>query len=29
VIDNLCDPMHGPFLHGKTYTQSRGRAPMR
>jgi phenylpropionate dioxygenase-like ring-hydroxylating dioxygenase large terminal subunit len=24
VIDNLCDPMHGPFLHGKTYTQSRG-----
>jgi phenylpropionate dioxygenase-like ring-hydroxylating dioxygenase large terminal subunit len=24
VIDNLCDPMHGPFLHGRTYTQSRG-----
>ena len=24
VIDNLCDPMHGPFLHGTTYTQSRG-----
>jgi nitrite reductase/ring-hydroxylating ferredoxin subunit len=24
VLDNLCDPMHGPFLHGKTYTQSRG-----
>ena len=24
VIDNLCDPMHGPFLHGKSYTQSRG-----
>jgi len=24
IIDNLCDPMHGPFLHGKTYTQSRG-----
>lgn len=24
VLDNLCDPMHGPFLHGRTYTQSRG-----
>ena len=24
VWDNLVDPMHGPFLHSKTYTQSRG-----
>ena len=25
TIDQCCsDPMHGPFLHGKTYTQSRG-----
>jgi phenylpropionate dioxygenase-like ring-hydroxylating dioxygenase large terminal subunit len=24
VWDNLVDPMHGPYLHSQTYTQSRG-----
>jgi phenylpropionate dioxygenase-like ring-hydroxylating dioxygenase large terminal subunit len=24
VWDNLVDPMHGPYLHSRTYTQSRG-----
>ena len=24
VYDNLCDPMHGPYLHGRTYTQQYG-----
>lgn len=24
VLDNLADPMHGPFLHGKSYTLGRG-----
>lgn len=24
IFDNLCDPMHGPYLHGRTYTQQYG-----
>jgi phenylpropionate dioxygenase-like ring-hydroxylating dioxygenase large terminal subunit len=24
IYDNLCDPMHGPYLHAKTYTLSGG-----
>ena len=24
-VDNLADPMHGPFLHARSYTLSRGR----
>jgi phenylpropionate dioxygenase-like ring-hydroxylating dioxygenase large terminal subunit len=24
IIDNLADPMHGPFLHGRSYTLGRG-----
>ncbi len=24
VYDNICDPMHGSFLHGTTFMQSRG-----
>lgn len=25
VYDNICDPMHGSYLHGTTYIQSRGK----
>ncbi|HEY7064250.1 MAG TPA: aromatic ring-hydroxylating dioxygenase subunit alpha [Chloroflexota bacterium] len=25
IFDNLADPMHGPFLHGRSYTLSRGK----
>ena len=24
IYDNLCDPMHGPYLHGRSYTQQYG-----
>ena len=24
ILDNLTDPMHGPYLHGHSYTLSRG-----
>jgi nitrite reductase/ring-hydroxylating ferredoxin subunit len=25
IFDNLADPMHGPFLHGRSYTLGRGK----